>query len=105
MTKPLHHLLDRVRIAQHLMRSPTCAPKVASFEPLKCHAVARHTSDRQADFDQLVERGLVPESGDRSMEQAIGDPDVWTVRANDLQRSGSQHAQTKRAQLPGDSRR
>lgn len=104
MTKPLHDLLDGVRVSQHLLRSATRAPKVASFEPLKRPAVARYTSDRQADFDKIVERRL-PQPTDRGMEQRSGDPDVGAVRANGLERSGGQHVQSIRTPVPGDSRR
>jgi len=104
MTKPLHDLLDRVRVSHHLLRSATCAPKVAFFEPLKRPAVARNTSDRQADFNQIVERRL-PQPTDRGMEQRSRDLDVGAVRANGLEGSGGQHVQTIRTPIPRDSRR
>lgn len=104
MTKPLHDLLDRIRVSQHLPRSATSAPKVASFETLKRPAVARNTSDRQADFNQIVERRL-PQPTDRGMEQRSRDPNVGAVRANGLEGSGGQHVQTIRTPIPGDSTR
>lgn len=104
MTKPLHHLLDHIGVLQHLLCGTTCTPKVASFEPRQRPAVAGDASDRQADFDQVVERGVASKPADRQQEQVRRDLEVWTLRANGLERSGGQHVQTIRAPIPGDSR-